>query len=174
MVVQQVRGILNPECHGGSHEAEGDSSVADHPERIRVRLLERGTSGGDDRRRGPGHRVECKRHADGVLNDCRDEGLEVGGVEASADGGPGEIVAQVLVGDRSQDRAEDGVADGAACRAEGSEETGADAKLLDWDEQARGDVGEGGYPTVRLLDISKHAPVVGLGITGKKRGTILT
>lgn len=174
MVVQQVRGILNPERHGGGHEAEGDSSIADHPECIGVRLLERGTSGGDDRRRGPGHRVECKWHADGILNDGRDEGLQVGGVETGADGGPGEVVAQVLVGDRGQDCAEDGVADRAACRPEGSEETGADAKLLDWDEQAGGDVCEGGYPTVRLLDIAKHAPVVGLGTTGRKRGTILT
>lgn len=169
-----MRGILNPESHGGGHEAEGNSSIADHPERIRVRLLKRGTSGGDDRRRGPGHRVKCKWHADSVLNDCRDEGLQVRGIEAGADGSPGEVVAQVLVGDRRQYCAEDGVADGAACRAEGSEETGADAKLLDWDEQAGGDVCEGGYPTVRLLDIAKHAPAVGLGTTGKKRGTILT
>lgn len=34
MVVEQVRGILNPERHGGGHEAEGDRGVADHPEGI--------------------------------------------------------------------------------------------------------------------------------------------
>lgn len=151
MVVQQVRGILNPEGHTGSHETERDRGVADHPERVGVRLLERGAGGGDDRGRGTGHVVEREGHADGVLDDGRDEGAEVRGVEAGTDGGTREIVAQVLVGDGGQDRAEDGVADGASCRAEGSEETGAHAQLFDWDEEAGRDVCEGGYPSVRLV-----------------------
>lgn len=120
MVVQQVRGILDPEGHTGSHQAERDRGVADHPEGVRVRLLERGAGGGDHCRRGTGHVVEREGHADGVLDDGGNQGSKVRGVEAGADGGPGKVVAQVLVGDGGQNCAEDGVADGASCRAEGS------------------------------------------------------
>lgn len=151
MVVQQVRRVLDPKGHAGSDEAERDGSVADHPEGVGVGLLERRAGGGDDGRRCARDAVERERHADGVLDDGRDEGAQVRRVEPGADGGTGEVVAQVLVGDRRQDGAEDGVADGAACRAEGPEEAGADAELLDRDKQAGGDVCEGGNPSVRLV-----------------------
>lgn len=156
MVVQEVAGIFDPKGSRNRHASKGNHRIEHQPERSSVRLFE-GFARGRHHRRGD-TRYAGKRHrdTDGVLDDGRNQGAQVGRAVPGAEGRSGEVAAQVPVDGRGQDRRENGIADGAAGAAERAEQARADAQLLDGDEEARGDVGQRGDPGEGALAKELH------------------